>query len=68
MRQVAAVIASIWSLFVDDGLFAALILAWLALSYMLSLAGFESGWRGVLLFGGLGLILMHGARRKTRSG
>jgi hypothetical protein len=67
MKQVAAVLASIWSLFVDDALFAALIVGWLALIYLLAIAGFDSGWRGALLFGGLVLILMHGAWRKARS-
>jgi hypothetical protein len=67
MKQVAAVLASIWSLFVDDGVFAALIVTWLALIYLLALAGFESGGRGALLFGGLGLILMHGAWRTIRT-
>jgi hypothetical protein len=67
MKQVAAVLASIWSLFVDDALFATLMAGWLALIYLLALAGLDSGWRGALLFGGLGLILIHGAWRKTRS-
>jgi hypothetical protein len=67
MKQVAAVLALIWSLFVDDGLFAALMLGWLALIYLLALTDCESDWRGALFFGGLGLILMHGAWRKSRS-
>jgi hypothetical protein len=67
MKQVAAILTSIWSLFVDDALFAALIVAWMTLTYLLALSGFESVWRGALLLGGLGLILMHGAWRKTRS-
>jgi hypothetical protein len=67
MKPVSAVLASIWSLFVDDALSAALIVAWLALIYLLALTGVEPGWRGALLFGGLGLILLHGAWRKTRS-
>jgi hypothetical protein len=68
MNAIVAVLASIWSLFVDDALFAALIVAWLAAIYLLALTGVDSAWHGVLLFGGLGLILMHGAWRKTRSG
>jgi hypothetical protein len=67
MRQVAAVLASIWSLFVDDAWFATFMVGWLALIYLLALAGVDSGWHGALLFGGLGVILMHGASRKSRS-
>lgn len=67
MKRLAAMLTTIWSLFVDDVLFAALIVGCLALIHLLALAGFELAWRGVLLFGGLGLILMHGAWRKTHS-
>ena len=67
MKQVVAVLISIWSLFVDDAVFAAFVVAWLALVYLLALTGVDSAWPGALLFGGLGLILMHGAWRKTRS-
>jgi hypothetical protein len=66
VKPVVAVLASIWLLFVDDAWFAAFIIGWLALIYLLALAGVDSGWRGALLFGGLGLILMHGAWRKSR--
>ena len=66
MKQVAAILISIWSLFVDDALFAALIVAWLVLVYWLALTGADSIWRGALLFGGLGLVLIHGAWRKIR--
>jgi hypothetical protein len=67
MKQIAAVLASIWSLFVDDVLFATLIVAWLALSCLLAPVGVASGWHGVMLIAGLGLILVHGAWRKARS-
>jgi len=67
MRPVVTVLAAIWSLFVDDALFAALMLTWLALIYLLALTGVDSVWRGALLFAGLGLILVHGGSRKTRS-
>jgi hypothetical protein len=66
MKQVVAILTSIWSLFVDDVPFAALIVALLLLIYWLVLTGVDSIWHGALLFGGLGLILIHGAWRKIR--
>ncbi len=42
MKQVVAILTSIWSLFVDDALFAALIVALLVLVYWLASTGVNS--------------------------
>ncbi len=61
-----AIAKAIWALFVDDAAFVAMTVAWLALMYLLAATGFHSRWDGAMLFCGLGLILLHGALRRTR--
>jgi hypothetical protein len=62
---------AIWSellgLFVDDGSFAIAILVWLGMNWLLStylLRQSELG--GVVLFAGLGLILLESTTRRSR--
>ena len=62
-----AIAKAIWALFVDDAVFVAMAVGWLALVYLLATIGFHSRWDGAMLFCGLGLILLHGALRRTRS-
>jgi hypothetical protein len=67
MSWVNATLKAIWALFVDDAAFAALVVGWLALTGLFARVGLNSSLDGALLFCGLGLILVHGAMRKTRS-
>jgi hypothetical protein len=62
---------AIWSellgLFVDDGNFATAILVWLGMSWLLSTYLLrQSEWGGVVLFAGLGLILLESTTRRSR--
>lgn len=62
---------AIWSellgLFVDDGSFAIAILVWLGMSWLLSTNLLrQSEWGGVVLFAGLGLILLESTTRRSR--
>jgi hypothetical protein len=62
---------AIWSellgLFVDDGSFAIAILVWLGMSWLLSTYLLrQSEWGGVVLFAGLGLILLESTTRRSR--
>jgi hypothetical protein len=67
MSWANATLRVIWALFVDDAAFAALVVGWLALAALFATIGFNSSLNGVLLFCGLGLILVHGSLRRTRS-
>lgn len=67
MKWGVAVVKAIWALFVDDAVFVAVAIVWLALMVLLATTGLHSRWDGALLFCGLALILVHGALRKTRS-
>jgi hypothetical protein len=67
MKWGVAVVKAIWALFVDDAAFVVMAIAWLGLMYLLATAGLHSRWDGALLFFGLGMILAHGALRRTRS-
>jgi hypothetical protein len=67
MRWGVAVVKAIWALFVDDAAFVAMAIVWLALMVLLATTGLHSRWDGVLLFCGLGMILVYGALRRTRS-
>jgi len=67
MSWANATLKVIWALFVDDAAFAALLVGWLALTGWFAAIGLNSSLDGALLFCGLGLILVHGALRRTRS-
>lgn len=67
MKWGVAVVKAIWALFVDDAAFVVIAIAWLGLMYLLATTGFHSRWDGALLFCGLGMILVHGALRRTRN-
>lgn len=67
MNWANATLKVIWALFVDDAAFAASVAGWLALVGLFAMIGLNSSLDGALLFGGLGLILVHGALRRTRS-
>ncbi len=54
-------------LFVDDGVFAAAILAWLGVVWLaVAVMGLVGGWAGLVLFAGLAAALLHGTRRRAR--
>lgn len=64
---------TIWSgligLFVDDGRFAAAILAWLGACWLLlPRLGLPPAWPPGILFAGLALILLDSALRRARPG
>ncbi|HTI03158.1 MAG TPA: hypothetical protein VL752_19595 [Acidisoma sp.] len=62
-----AVQVETWALFVDDGVFAGAILAWLVLGLIgLPRAGLPPWLPGPLLFAGLAVILVAGALRACR--
>jgi hypothetical protein len=57
----------LWGLFVDDGVFAAAIVVWLAVGgRVLPRLGLPGWLPAVLLFAGLAMILVLGAWRATR--
>lgn len=67
MRTVIAAVRSLVGLFVDDGGFAATILAWLAVGAAGSLlAGIPPTWRGPVLLIGLVVILSRACLRSAR--
>lgn len=67
MRWIKTIAAEVFGLFVDDGSFAAAILAWLLLAWLVlpRTAGLGA-WGGVALFGGLAAILLTSAVRRSR--
>lgn len=67
MNWLRTILREIFGLFVDDGSFALLILAWVALVTLLfPRMGWLPAWRGYVLFGGLALILAGSALRFAR--
>lgn len=66
MKVIRTVAREIFGLFVDDGSFAVLILAWIAITWLMAfklLANPECG--GLILFCGLGLILLGSTARRS---
>lgn len=64
MNWIRTIFREIFGLFVDDGIFALLILVWLGLMvFVLPRMGWAAGVRGVVLFLGLAGILMGSAIR-----
>ncbi len=67
MQKLKTVWSEIVGLFVDDQLFAAAILAWLAFVWLVvTHAGIAPIWRAVALFAGLAVILVESATRAAR--
>ena len=69
MTWVRSIVSELISLFVDDGLFAAGLLVWVAgIGFVLPELGVTSGlWRSVALFAGLAAILIESVTRRSRS-
>ncbi len=66
MNALRTILREIFGLFVDDGSFALLILAWLLLTtLLLPYLGWLPAWRAPLLFAGLAVILLTSAVRYT---
>ena len=66
MTWLRTVFVEIFGLFVDDGSFALLILAWVGLTaFLLPYLGWASPLRGLVLFAGLAAILLGSAIRYT---
>lgn len=70
MTWLRTIAKEMFGLFVDDGIFAILILIWLcAAVFLLPHLGWVPRWRGIVLFFGLALILIGSVSRYTpRSG
>lgn len=67
MERLKAITDELIGLFVDDVGFAAAIIAWLGLIWLLSFHALRSSeWSGIVFFGGLGLILFESTVRRSR--
>ena len=67
MNWMRTIFREVFGLFVDDGSFAVLILAWLGLTvFLLPHLEWVPRWRGFILFAGLAAILMASAIRYAR--
>lgn len=67
MRWLRSVVREVWGLFVDDGSFAAAIVAWLVVVALVARHfGWGVHWGGVALFGGLALVLIENVLRYAR--
>lgn len=67
MHWLKTVLREFFGLFVEDGSFAIAILLWLAVvGSVLPHAGVSGPWRGIVLFGGLGVILAASVWRYSR--
>jgi hypothetical protein len=67
MNWMRTIFREVFGLFVDDGSFAVLILAWLGLTvFLLPHLAWAPRWRGFILFAGLAAILMASAIRYAR--
>ncbi len=67
MKLLNTIISEVFGLFVDDGSFAVAILAWIAATWLLVFKILAHPiWGGPLLFGGLVVILLESAVRRSR--
>jgi hypothetical protein len=67
MQWLKTISSELFRLFVDDGSFAAAIIIWLGISWLLSAHFFQHAeWSGAVLFAGLGLILLESTTRRAR--
>ena len=69
MTWLRSIVSELIALFVDDGLFAAGLLVWVAvIGFLLPELGAASAlWRSVALFAGLAAILIESVTRRSRS-
>jgi hypothetical protein len=68
MKALALVARNFVALFIDDGMLAALVLAWIAFCGLVLAALVPLGaWRGPIFFLGLSLILIGSVVRATRA-
>ena len=63
MHRVAALARTLFGLFVDDGGLAVAVLLWVAVVRFVPIG---AGWRGGILFAGLGCALAWSCRRAIR--
>ena len=67
MRWIRPVAGEVFGLFVDDGPYAISILLWLLLAgLVLPRIGLSGAWGCLILFAGLGAILVESAARRAR--
>ena len=67
MQWIKAIARELIGLFVDDGSFAAAIVIWLGVVWLLShRIPAIMAWSGIILFLGLGLILLWSTRQRSR--
>jgi hypothetical protein len=67
MQWIKTIAAELFGLFVDDGSFAIAIIVWLGTIWLLSRhLSRGTGWSGVALFAGLGVILFWSMTRRAR--
>lgn len=68
MQWFRVISREIFGLFVDDGSFAIAIIVWLGIVWLLLLPrlGVFSPWNGLILFAGLGCILVENTLRRAR--
>ncbi len=67
MGWMRTVVREVWGLFVDDGSFALAIVIWVGLVWvMVRRFGVSAAVAGVVLFGGLGVILVESLWRFAR--
>ena len=66
MNLVKTIIREVFGLFVDDGSFAILIVAWIAVTWLVSFRILAAPtWGGLILFGGLVAILVGSAASRS---
>jgi hypothetical protein len=67
VRWIKNILREVFSLFVDDGKFALAILVWLGIvRLVLPHVGITQSARGIVLFAGLGIILIESTTRYSR--
>lgn len=67
MSRLKSLIRELLGLFVDDGDFAAVIIAWLVLAWLIvQHLSIPAVWPGPLLFIGLAAILVESVQRRSR--
>lgn len=67
MKLLRTILSELIGLFVDDGIFAAAVLIWLALvAFAAPAVGAPALWRGVALFAGLVAIMIESVVRRAR--